>query len=208
MLDCQIHRLFLHMFCTTFQQRPVQNSPPIHGLHVIFLSDQHLESLYMVTPAVSSGFFCPRLFLYQGTNFLRIQLIRWLDHPLLDWICPLPWMSDCASYRPNMHTNSTSLRKFWADLPGLREYVPYHFSLPRPWNDPCLRWILCAWSLTPLEFEIQCVEFPLIVPSMPLNMDMKMIRSSNSSGLVWRNSSLSWIFLRICNCVGLGKIPL
>ena len=39
------------------------------------------------------------------------------------------------------------------------------------------------------------------VQSMSLNIHMKMVRSSNSSGLVWQASILSWISLRICNVV-------
>ena len=61
-------------------------------------------------------------------------------------------------------------------------------------------------SLTCSELEIQNPSFPFLVQPMSLNIDMKMIRSVNSSGSMFRCCKLCWISWRICNDVNSEQI--
>ena len=56
------------------------------------------------------------------------------------------------------------------------------------------------------EFEIPTSSFPLLVQSISLNIEMKIIRSVNFSGSVFRFCKSFWITWRICNDVNPGNI--
>ena len=81
--------------------------------------------------------------------------------------------------------------------------VSYHFSSsPGPEKWPTSqRKFPCVISF---HFRIR-KNIPCTFQSMSLNIDMKTVRSSNSSGIVLRTVVLVWISLRISSAVRLGK---
>ena len=88
---------------------------------------------------------------------------------------------------------------------GVLLRVPYRFiSSPGPRNVQSPRENLFAYFLTFSEFETHCSEFPLFVHSMSLNIDMKMIRSSKSSGSMFRSCMSFCVFWRISNVASPG----
>ena len=89
--------------------------------------------------------------------------------------CPLsPWVSIIISAE----------RIHWPS--GLYVCVPYHFaSVPGPKKDPCAFGNLCAWALNYVEFETHFLKFSSpFDQSMSLYVDMKMVRSLESSDLI------------------------
>ena len=88
--------------------------------------------------------------------------------------------------------------------------VGVHFnfsSVPGPRNDQCPLGNLLAYALISKEFKIHFCKFPSFVQSMPLYIDMKMIRSLNWSDLVLCHRPLDLTKLLQC-CVFWENIPL
>ena len=63
----------LHRITTETSQWNPADSQILRSCSLFWIQS---ESLQMMTPAVPSNFTCPRLLLYQGTNFLRILMVR------------------------------------------------------------------------------------------------------------------------------------
>ena len=90
---------------------------------------------------------------------------------------------------------------------GLSALIEYHFfSEPRPRNDHCPAPNLFAYRETSRALDSHSFLLSSDPHEMSLNIDMKMIRPVNFSGVTLTLNSYSWNLWLSCNVVNPGKI--